>query len=50
MDKIINEYLVKINEKPKINTIEKSKKNFKRKKRKGGPLSNPGYGGYTPII
>jgi len=26
MDKIINEYLVKKNEKPKINTIEKSKK------------------------
>ena len=24
MDKIINEYLIKINEKPKINTIEKS--------------------------
>ena len=26
MDKIINEYLIKINEKPKINTIEKKKK------------------------
>ena len=26
MDKIINEYLIKKNEKPKINTIEKSKK------------------------
>ena len=26
MDKIINEYIVKKNEKPKINTIEKSKK------------------------
>ena len=26
MDKIINEYLIKINEKPKKNTIEKPKK------------------------
>ena len=31
MDKIINEYLIKINEKPKNNTIEKSKKKIKKK-------------------
>jgi len=30
MDKIINEYLVKKNDKPKINTIEKSKKKDKK--------------------
>jgi hypothetical protein len=42
MDKIINEYLIKKNEKPKINTIEKSKK------KKGGTPFEPGVWGLHP--